>query len=77
MSKVSVKQAVYKVLNNEIESGRLTKEQLLAPRISGQCNDTAMLVQFITANSGFTNETVRSETVLRYIRQYKAKMKVS
>lgn len=71
MSKGSVKNAVYKVLNNEIESGRLTKEQLLAPRVWGQANDTAMLVQFITANSGFTSETVRAETVLRYIRQYK------
>ena len=75
MSKFSVKTAVYKVIDQEIENGRLTKEQLLAPRAYGQCNDTAMLIQFITQHSTFTSETVRAETVLRYVRQYKQSLR--
>lgn len=75
MSNKSVKTAVFKVIDQELESGRLTKEQLLSPRVYGQCNDTAVLVQFITQHSSFTSETVRIETVLRYVRQYKQKLK--
>jgi len=75
MRKSNVKDAVFKVIKSEIESGRLTKEQLLKPRVHGQCNDTAVLIQFITTNSAFTNETVRSETVLRYVREYKQALK--
>jgi hypothetical protein len=68
----TVKQAVFSVLNTEIESGRLTLEQLLKPVRWGQCNDLAMIVQGMTQNSRLTGETVREETVLRYVRQYKA-----
>lgn len=75
MRKSNVKDAVFKVIKSEIENGRLTKEQLLNPRVYGQCNDTAMLIQFITTHSSFTNETVRAETVLRYVRQYKQGLK--
>ena len=70
MSK-SVKQSVFKVLNNEIDAGRLTVQQLLTPKQWGGCNDYAMIIQAITSHSGLTSEVVRSETVLRYIRQYK------
>lgn len=71
MSK-SVKQTVFKVLNNEIDAGRLTVQQLLTPKHWGGCNDYAMIIQAIASHSGLTSEVVRSETVLRYIRQFKA-----
>lgn len=68
----TVKAAIYKTLQNEIDSGRLTLEQLLKPRRWGQCNDYAMIIQAITSHSGLTSEVIRSETVLRYVRQFKA-----
>lgn len=67
----SVKQAIYKTLQNEIDAGRLTLEQLLKPRRRGQCNDYAMIIQAISSRSGMTSEVVREETVLRYVRQFK------
>lgn len=68
----SVKAAIYKTLQNELDSGRLTLEQLLKPCRWGQCNDYAMIIQAITSHSGLTSEVIREETVLRYVRQFKA-----
>lgn len=67
----TVKAAIFKVLQNEIDAGRLTLEQLLKPRRWGQCNDYAMIIQAITSHSGLTSEVIRSETVLRYVRLFK------
>lgn len=72
----SVKQAIYKVLQNEMDAGRLTLEQLLKPRKWGQCNDYAMIVQAIASHSGITSEVIREETVLRYVRQFKASKRI-
>lgn len=68
----TVKAAIYKTLQNELDSGRLTLEQLLKPHRWGQCNDYAILIQTIAFSSGMTSEVIREETVLRYVRQFKA-----
>lgn len=67
----SVKATIFKTLQNELDSGRLTLEQLLKPLRWGQCNDYAILIQTIASRSGMTNEVIREETVMRYIRQFK------
>lgn len=67
----TVKQAIFETLESELILGRLTLEQLLKPRRWGQCNDYAMIIQAIASNSQLTNETIREETVLRYVRQFK------
>ena len=67
----NVRQAVFTTLNNEIDSGRLTLEQLLKPRRWGGCNDYAMVIQAIASHSGITKEVIREETVLRYVRLFK------
>lgn len=70
MSK-SVKQAVFQVLKQHLEIGLITNEQLLNPRQWGGSNDLAMIVRGFTIHGKYTNETVREETVLRYVRQFK------
>jgi hypothetical protein len=67
----TVKAAIFKTLQNEIDAGRLTLEQLLKPRRWGQCNDYAMIIQTIASHSGMTSEVCREETVLRYVRLFK------
>jgi hypothetical protein len=67
----SVKKAIFETLQNEMNVGRLTLEQLLNPRRRGQCNDYAMIVQAIASHSGVTSEIIREETVLRYVRLFK------
>jgi hypothetical protein len=71
----SVKQAVETIINRELESGRLTQESLLRPRAYGQCNDDAMFIMGLVIHSKMTREDVREETILRYVRQYKVKLK--
>lgn len=72
----SVKQAVKAIIDRELESGRLTVEALLRPRVYGQCNDDAMFIMGLVIHSKLTSEVVREETILRYIRQYKNKLKI-
>lgn len=69
----SVSDVVEKILNSEIEAGRVKLENLLKPKRFGECNDFAMIIQAIASHSNLTGSTVREETVLRYIRAYKAR----
>ncbi len=71
----TVKATIFKVLQNEIDAGRLTLEQLFKPRRWGQCNDYAMIIQAISSHSGMTSEVIREETVLRYVRLFKRQKK--
>jgi len=68
----TVKAVIFETLEKEINSGRITLEQLLKPLRWGQCNDYAILIQTIAYRSGMTSEVIREETVMRYVRQFKA-----
>lgn len=71
----SVRGLVFEVIQNEIDAGRLTKEQLLSPKLWGQCNDYAMFIQAIASHTNTTGYSIREETVLRYVREFKSKLR--
>ncbi len=71
--KQSLKQRVYKVLNERIKLGLTTEEELLRmgrPK-SGQCQVFSSLIHNVTQ----IEPTIQHETVVRYIRLYKADLK--
>jgi len=69
----SVKSVVYKVINSEIEAQRLSLARMLNPGSVGIANDDAIYISTIARKvNSQTSVPVREETVMRYVRQYKA-----
>lgn len=70
-SKTTVKRTVFNAVQSELDSGRLSLEQLLSKHY-GQCQDFGLFITNLVSYIGTTWGAVRPETVQVYIRQFKA-----
>jgi hypothetical protein len=70
LSKTTVKRTVFNAVQAELDSGRLTVEQLLAEHY-GQCQDFGLFITNLCSYIGTSWGAVRPETVQVYIREFK------
>jgi hypothetical protein len=71
----SIRQETFQVIKKNLDAGLIDPKEFFTGRYNGQKSDLVELVSSQLENLGLTKETVRTETIGVYLRQYRRRNK--